>query len=139
MGPTLLQSEQLLPGIPDSLAETLPPYAGGASPWLTDGVAFLYGEAVFSAAERMFGLVRGDISGPHRQRYIVYARHLSWFYLRYGHRRMTLMQIGSVGNRDHSTVLHGIRVMMGLVDISPEVGEDVHRLRRRTKWKIRKT
>lgn len=57
------------------------------------------------------GISRDDLIGERRTAAVARARHAAMFLLR-KHTNMTLDEVGEVfGNRDHATVLHGVRAV----------------------------
>ncbi len=76
----------------------------------------LTSEAVVSGVARYFNVSPATLAGPSRARPIAEARHVAMYLLR-EESQLPLKQIGRLlGNRDHSTVIHGCRKVSTLVN-----------------------
>jgi chromosomal replication initiator protein len=69
---------------------------------------------IFKVAE-FVGCAYEDLIGKWRMREVVVARHILFHYFRY-EMGMKLNQIGVLFERDHSTVIHGIRKVQEFID-----------------------
>jgi len=69
---------------------------------------------IFKVAE-FVGCSYEDLIGKWRMREVVVARHILFHYFRY-EMGMKLNQIGVLFERDHSTVIHGIRKVQEFID-----------------------
>lgn len=70
-------------------------------------------KAILAAVSKVTGVPLEDIRGPRRLGRIVHARLIAYLALK-RHTQLSLPQIGlSVGRRDHTTVLHGVRSIEG--------------------------
>lgn len=68
------------------------------------------------AAEHGFTI--GDILGPRRSKPLIRARHLAMAEVSERRRDLSLLTLGRIFNRDHTTILHALR-RLGLRDGSP--------------------
>lgn len=76
-----------------------------------------------------FGLSMHDLLTDCRARELARPRQIG-MYLAREMTAQSLPEIGRrFGGRDHTTVLHGVRQIRGLVSAIPEVGQDVRRVR----------
>ena len=69
---------------------------------------------IFQVAE-FVGCTYEDLIGKWRMREVVIARHIIFHYFRY-EMGMRLNQIGVLFERDHSTVIHGVRKVQEFID-----------------------
>ena len=69
---------------------------------------------IFQVAE-FVGCTYEDLIGKWRMREVVVARHILFHYFRY-QMGMKLNQIGVLFERDHSTVIHGVRKVQEFID-----------------------
>ena len=84
---------------------------------------------IVTAAARVFGLNRRDITGQRRQRAIMPAR-LATYYLARELTDMATPGIGrAIGGRDHSTVLHGCRMAEAMMAADSYYCAKVERVR----------
>jgi len=75
--------------------------------------------AIIAEVARQHGLKAADIKGPRRHRAFVRARHEA-MYRCYHETQNSLPVIGrALGNRDHTTVLYGIRKHAGTIQSMP--------------------
>ena len=83
---------------------------------------------VISTTARHFGLRSDDLVGQSRRRGVTAARAIAMFLLRTVTRR-SLHAIGdSFGGRDHTTVLHAIRLVDQRIASDPATAQDIERL-----------
>jgi chromosomal replication initiator protein len=74
------------------------------------------------------GVSVADLKGPRRWAHFVQARHECYWLIRQ-HTRMSLPSIGHVmGNRDHSTILSGIRRVDALAQRSEAYADELGRM-----------
>lgn len=67
--------------------------------------------AIVKASAIVFGVEMTEITGPRRSKHLVTARQVA-MYVAAKHTDASLPEIGRyIGNRDHTTVLHGVRRM----------------------------
>lgn len=66
-----------------------------------------------------------ELKSKSRKRELVFARMLIFYNARHHLRRTTLKTIGEPFNRDHATVLHGVKTISDLMDVDKEVRKDV--------------
>lgn len=87
-------------------------------------------EQIIAAVTAVTGYALADLASPRRDRAVSYARHLAMFAL-FEHGRWGVGQIGNLlGNRDHSTVLGGIKRIELERTTRPETTADVANLAR---------
>lgn len=68
-----------------------------------------YGHRIICAVAKAHGVSIRELIGPRRNRHLVYARQHAMWELRQ-HTDLSSVQIGVIlGNRDHATILHGIK------------------------------
>lgn len=83
---------------------------------------------VIAATARHYGLEPADLTGPSRRRAIAHARSLAM----YLSRKLTsesLLRIGAAfGDRDHTTVMHSLRVTEERIRKNAALGSDAERL-----------
>jgi chromosomal replication initiator protein len=83
---------------------------------------------VIAAAARQHGLEPEDLIGPSRRRGVTGARAIAMFVLRAVSGR-SLHAIGqSFGGRDHTTVMHAVRLVGERIASDPATARDVERL-----------
>ena len=68
--------------------------------------------AVLTAVARYFEVTVGDLQGKARHKHIVVPRHIAMYLLREDAHQST-PEIGRLLNRDHTTVLHGLKQVAG--------------------------
>lgn len=110
--------------------------AGGlvvTAPRPTHGAAAATGAAppvrlVLQAVARHYGLTLAELIGPSRRRSLADARGVGMYLAR----RMTALSLGSIGSacggRDHTTVLHAVRLVAARLRSDPGLAADVDRL-----------
>lgn len=83
---------------------------------------------IIGAVCRHFKIEEALLSSTSRRAKIVGARQLSMYLLR-RELGLSLSAIGSlIGGRDHSTVIHGIGKVEGMLNKNPEVRDEIHRI-----------
>jgi len=93
---------------------------------------------VIAAAARHYGLAATDLTGPSRRRAATMARSMAM----YLSRRLTgqsLQKIGAAfGGRDHTTVMHSLRITEHRIRRDPRVFHDAEELMRRLcdRWRL---
>jgi len=63
-----------------------------------------------------YGITEDELKSPMRDRPIVNIRHAMFYYLRY-RKNYSTIKIGSIFNRDHSSVIHGCKVVENWLDM----------------------
>lgn len=82
-----------------------------------------------------FNVKEEDVFGKSRKAEIVMARQISMF-LAHKHTKLTTSKIGAfVGNRDHATVLHGIKTIDGRLKVEKELRRHLEELEKKLKGK----
>ncbi len=105
-----------------------------------EGASEIRPDVVIAECVSFFGISRGDLLGPSRQRPIVLARQVAMYLCR-ELTPLSLPKLGEIfGGRDHTTVLHAdgkIRKLMGEHrQIYSQVQELTARIRRRTAQQV---
>lgn len=85
-------------------------------------------EDVLSIIENEFGITVAQIKSNSRSRPIVEARHIFYYMLKNSRYEMGLTELGSVFNRAHSSVLHGIKTVNNLIDFNKEFRQNIEKL-----------
>lgn len=81
--------------------------------------------AILHATASFYQVSPAALGGPSRERTTVHARHVAMYLLR-AHTALSLQQIGRLlGNRDHTTVHHGVSKIHRLSTNDPSLGEDL--------------
>lgn len=81
-------------------------------------------ERIFAATARHYGLTVETLVGPSRSRTVCHARSLAMYLARHLTDR-SFSSIGrACGNRDHTTVLHGMRATSARIDADPVIAAD---------------
>ncbi|MCC7293263.1 MAG: chromosomal replication initiator protein DnaA [Phycisphaerales bacterium] len=76
--------------------------------------------AIVEVVRRRWGVQAADLSGPLRKRTLAAPRHICMYLARHM-TQQSLSDIGAFfGGRDHSTVLHAVRLVAGRMESSPE-------------------
>lgn len=110
------------------LVVSMPPADTTRGPFPTDALREVSLRRVIGVTARRFGLAPADLAGPSRSRQVAQARAMAM----YLGRRLTgksLQAIGAAfGGRDHTTVLHGIRVTEARRSRDPGVAAEIDQL-----------
>jgi chromosomal replication initiator protein len=86
---------------------------------------------VISAVVSHFNLKTTDIIGPKRDKEIAYARQIIMYLLR-SDLKVSLMDIGRfLGNRDHTTIMHGVEKITNLLPKSEDLRVDMMGIRKK--------
>jgi chromosomal replication initiation ATPase DnaA len=114
------------------LIVSLPPHAGsrggGEPPVASGGPPGPSLRRVINATARHHGLTAADLIGPSRCRQVAWARGMA-MYLARRLTSLSLLKIGAgFGGRDHTTVLHGIRVTEERRSQDPGLAAEIDRL-----------
>lgn len=77
-------------------------------------------KTLFSAIQialcEYFGLTKEELCAPNRTAHLAYARQIGMFFVKKHYPHWSLPEIGRrFGGRDHTTVLHGVRKIEGLL------------------------
>ncbi|HXF89569.1 MAG TPA: helix-turn-helix domain-containing protein [Xanthobacteraceae bacterium] len=85
-------------------------------------------KTIAQATADVLGLPRPALYGGTRCQQIVRARHIAWYVANrcYGY---SLSRIGFRFRRDHTTVLHGVRLIERRLPADAELGETIARIR----------
>ena len=85
--------------------------------WLLDTVISTYN--LTSPIEKR--VYKHDVLGQRKERYVVNLRQMFCYVVKVRHPKMTLKVIAEfLGGRDHTTVMHSLEIIQGLVDIKDE-------------------
>lgn len=82
---------------------------------------------IMAKVAAFYGLSVLDLKGPFRTKAVCLPRHVA-FYLLKEVLGLSLPETGRVMNRDHTTVLHGIRQIKRLILIDGELASDIAHL-----------
>lgn len=74
-------------------------YRDGSTPLIAD---------VIRETARAYGMTEDDLTGPRRSRRYAWPRHIAMMVARH-HTCRSWDRIGKVFNRDHSSIIHGVR------------------------------
>lgn len=87
--------------------------------------------SIIDAVAEYFGLTAGQVCGKARDRQLVHARHIAMYLLREDAHR-PLSEVGKIlGNRDHSTVLHGLNKLQDSYYADQQLRRDIEEIRNR--------
>ena len=82
-----------------------------------------------------YGVSENSIKSKSRKDEVVKARH-AYFYIAYKTSRKGLAEIGRLVNRDHTTVIHGMRKIEGEIDIYQDTFLEFKELKEKCENKI---
>jgi len=86
---------------------------------------------VISAVVSYFDLRMADITGPKRDKEMVYARQITMYLLR-SDLKVSLMDIGRfLGDRDHTTIMYGVEKITNLLPKSEDLRVDIMGIRKK--------
>jgi len=85
-------------------------------------------ERICDAVATMLGYLWDRIVGEGQSREVTYARHVAMYLLAHDG-QVSVVMIGRMMGRDHSTVLAGIKRIEGELATRPETREDIERCR----------
>ena len=88
-------------------------------------------ELVIEVASDLFGFSIADLTGPNRGRPLVLARQIAMYVLRQLTDHSYPAIARAFGGRDHTTVIHAVNKIEGLMPERAKVYQDVERLTRR--------
>jgi chromosomal replication initiation ATPase DnaA len=110
------------------LVVPLPPAGTPRGPATADAAPAPSVRRIINATARLHGLAAADLTGPSRRRQMAWARGVA-MYLARTLTGQSLQSIGrAFGDRDHTTVLHGIRVTEERRSRDPAVAAEIERL-----------
>ena len=79
---------------------------------------------VLGVCEDYFGYTHPELDVRKRTRALTYARQVAMYLLR-EHTHLTLLQIGDLFHRDHTSVMHAIQKIKDLIFSDPKVKSDI--------------
>lgn len=88
-------------------------------------------ELVIEVASELFGFTTDELKGPSRSRTLVQARQIAMYVLRQLTDYSYPAIAGAFGGRDHTTVIHAVKKIEGLMPERAKVYQDVQQLSRR--------
>jgi chromosomal replication initiator protein len=88
-------------------------------------------ELVVDVASELFGFTPEELKGPSRSRTLVQARQIAMYVLRQMTEYSYPAIAGAFGGRDHTTVIHAVKKIEGLMPERAKVYQDVQQLTRR--------
>jgi chromosomal replication initiator protein len=87
-------------------------------------------EDILKVVSRHYGVTRSDLLSQRRHRSVVWPRQIGMFLAKQLTAR-SLPEIGRrFGNRDHTTVLHAIRKIEGVIEGNPRVRDEIEELKK---------
>lgn len=87
-------------------------------------------EDILKVVSRHYGVTRSDLLSQRRHRSVVWPRQIGMYLAKHLTAR-SLPEIGRrFGNRDHTTVLHAIRKIEGVIDGNPRVRDEIEELKK---------
>ena len=85
-------------------------------------------QAIIDAVTKYYGVRTADLQGKRRHKSIAFPRQVC-MYLARRHTRYSLEEVGNYfGGRDHTTVLHAVRVVEAHMGRDPEVAKQVNQV-----------
>lgn len=84
-------------------------------------------EYILVVVAKYLNVPEGFNTTPNRKSELVFARQMSMMMMRH-YTKLSLDEIGAIFNRDHATVLHGIRHVEELSDSDKAVKKQVHEI-----------
>lgn len=88
-------------------------------------------ESITKSVASYFKLTLGDIKGKTRKKEVAMARHIS-MYMAHKILKKTLEEIGEFfDNRDHSTVIHGIKKIQNLIKENTKISQQIYEIESR--------
>lgn len=93
-------------------------------------------DAILEATASYFGLGPGDLVSKSRSRPLTTARHVAMYLLR-ELTGLSLIRIGDLFERDHTTVLHGVKKIEGLMPARGSTYKQVQELTRKIRARAR--
>lgn len=88
-------------------------------------------ESITKAVSSYFKITLGDIKGKSRKKEVALARHIA-MYMSHKILKKTLEEIGEFfENRDHSTVIHGIKKMQNLIKDDSKISQQIYEIESR--------
>lgn len=86
---------------------------------------------IIALVAQRFGVKSADLTGPSRFREIAQPRQIAMHLIRKLRPRLTLEAIGGhLGNRDHTTVMHGLKCAAKLIAADPRLAQSVEAVER---------
>jgi len=91
-------------------------------------------ERIIEIVAEFFNLTKEDILNERRTKNVSLARQIVMYFLRH-YLNLPLKQIGKIlGGKDHSTVIHGIEKIEGLIENNESFKENVVEIERKLRW-----
>ena len=91
-------------------------------------------EKIIEIVAEFFNLTKEDILNEKRTKNVSLARQVVMYFLRH-YLNLPLKQIGKIlGGKDHSTVIHGIEKIEGLIERDESFKENVVEIERKLRW-----
>jgi chromosomal replication initiator protein len=103
---------------------------------LPQGSQEISSETIMDETAKYFGLSRGDLVSKSRSRPLTTARHVAMYLLR-ELTGLSLIKIGELFDRDHSTALHGIHKIEGQMPVRGSTYKQVQELTKKIKTAAR--
>jgi chromosomal replication initiator protein len=95
-------------------------------------------DLILEETAQYFGLTRDDLTSKNRSRPLTTARHVAMYLLR-DQTGLSLLRIGERFERDHTTVMHGIRKVESMMRARGSTYRQVQDLTRKIRARVRAT
>lgn len=99
-----------------------------------DGIVELPHDQILNQVTAEFGVSINDLTGRLRDREFVVPRQIAMFLIK-EHTKMSLVEIGKMFNRDHSTVIYSIRTVRDLLETNKVFREKYEQIPRQIEAK----
>jgi chromosomal replication initiator protein len=86
---------------------------------------------VLDAACRVFNIEMYNLLSKRREKSLVRARFISMYIIRNRFRNISLEQIGKIFNRDHTSIMHGLRTIkdeLSLPHLKEQCTEEINKV-----------
>lgn len=91
----------------------------------------IHSEDIINAICEYYGIKPKQLKGSKRDAFLVKARHMCMYFLKED-LKLPLVEIGYLlGGRDHTTIMHGVEKVRGLLDNSEKTREDMMFIKRK--------
>jgi len=87
-----------------------------------------YIDAVISTVEESYSLPKGSVRSPRRQAKLVRARHAAWLIAK-DLLKLSWPKMGGAFDRDHTSVMHGVRKVRAAVKACPLYAQEILKLK----------
>jgi chromosomal replication initiator protein len=84
-------------------------------------------DRVIEIVGKFYGVAQADLLGTDRTQHVAMVRHIA-MYLARAHCRLSYPELGGVFGRDHSSVIHAVRMIERRIKHQPAFGKFLSRL-----------